>query len=102
MGKGDHPVLLALPDGDWDPDLRQLEAPVANESEVIVEPAADAAGNGAARCRRHKLGEVAGQGASIDLGDQPAKGGSNVRPGYLCERLRLILQPRLKRRLTLD
>ncbi len=66
MGKRDHGVLGALPDGDRDPDGAQLEAPVADKRQVIVEPAPDPGPDGIAEQRRTVLREVAVQGGPIN------------------------------------
>ena len=66
-----HPVLAALPHGDRYVDCGQVEAPRADEREVVVAPARDTRGNRRAEGGREGIGERAGKRVDVDRRTKP-------------------------------
>src|SRR2546428_2522761 len=93
-----HAILLALPDRDRHADARQVEAPVAGEGHVVVEPSPDAGSDRLTKRARQVLGELAREGRAIDRGDEVAESVRDLLggdPRQLCGR-RLQVGPQLR------
>src|SRR6185369_1328795 len=62
----DHEVLAAVDDQDRYPDLSRLESPVADEGEVVVDPAVDGAGDATGHPAEQELAHLPTEQSGVD------------------------------------
>jgi S-adenosyl methyltransferase len=99
---GDHPVLVALPDGDRCGHVGGFKSPVGRERQVVVPPAGDAVAQRGAQARRDVRGVLTGERLLVDVRDQAAERDRDVVHRHLAERDRLGLQVRGERVRSLE
>ncbi len=78
VGERYEPILFPLPDRHWSADGVELESPVVDDREVVVEPSPNPARQDTAGGVGELLGERPRQHSAVDLREQVAELGMEV------------------------
>jgi len=91
-----EPVLPTVPDRDRHGVRAEVEAPTANERQVVVEPAPEAVLERGARADGEVVREIARQHTSVDLRKEVAESGVQVGAAGVTELRRVLCEVRLE------
>ena len=98
--EGNHLVELPLPNGDGRVDVAQVEAPVARERQVVVDPSVEAWCERAAEHRGQRVGVAAIQHGAVDRGREAAERIREARPGHVAQVFAVLAHPLPQHRLS--